>query len=102
MVIVSVTGLDCAYKMGILPLFPPPFLSICALPQPPKAMAITRRGYREVSRSNSRCLRTRVITAPAIAIRPLVRKSQQSNMKCIIGGIETESNDKNYLELRIK
>jgi hypothetical protein len=60
-------------------------------------MAITRREHRECGRSNSRCLRSRVITPTTNAVRVLVRKSQQAHMKCMKGGTEIESNDKKSL-----
>lgn len=97
---VSVTGADCAYKAGLPPLFPSSFLSISTLPQSLDTMAITRREHRECSRSNSRCLRSRVITPTTTAVRVSVRKLQQVHMKCMNGGTEIESNDKTFLGLK--
>jgi hypothetical protein len=97
MVGVSVTGADCVYKFGLPPLCPSSSLSISTLPQSPDTMAITRREHRECGRSNSRCLRSRVITPTTTAVRALVRKSQQAHMKCMKGGTEIKSNNKKSL-----
>ena len=60
-------------------------------------MAITRREHRERGRSNSRCLRSRVITLTTTAVRVLVRKSQQAHIKRIKEETEIESNNKKSL-----
>jgi hypothetical protein len=60
-------------------------------------MAITHREHRKYGRSNSRCLRSRVIAPTTTAVQVLVRKSQQAHMKCMKGGTEIESNDKKSL-----
>jgi hypothetical protein len=93
----SMAKADRIYKVGLLTRFPSSSLSISILPRSWNAMTITRRGQREVSRSNSRCLRSRAISPTATAIRLSIR---QPRLKCMNGGMETESNDKNSLRLK--
>jgi hypothetical protein len=60
-------------------------------------MAITRRGLREVSHNNSRCLRSRVIILTATSIQTSVRKAQRRRVN---RGTESESSDKKCLHPR--
>lgn len=62
-------------------------------------MIITRREHREYNHSNLYYLRSRIIPLTTIAVRALIRKSQQAYMKYMKKEIEIESNNKKSLRL---